>query len=346
MSASTLYEVARRAGVSLATASRVLNGSTRRPGDEISERVRQAAQELGYIANAQAQGLARKNSGMLGLILHDISDPYFSTIARGVQEAARGEGKVVLLASTGRTPQDEREAVATFAARRADAIVMAGSRTTSSSDTSANEQLLAELRRYGTNGGKVVVIGQDIVGSTAQDGFQTVEIPNASLSHRLAAALVHAGHRRFIAVGGPVGLATSDERLAGFQSGLAEAGAPPALIRRTAFNRDGGYRAAGELASDGTLDAGKERACVFAANDVMAIGVVAALREHGLRVPEDVAVAGFDDIETLRDFSPALTTAALPLAELGQAAVAKVLSGEAPALPDPGPGVLLRHSTD
>lgn len=346
MSASTLYEVARRAGVSLATASRVLNGSTRRPGDEISERVKQAAEELGYIANAQAQGLARKNSGMLGLILHDISDPYFSTIARGVQEAAREEGKVVLLASTGRTPQDEREAVATFAARRADAVVIAGSRTNSSADASANGQLLAELRRYGANGGKVVVIGQDIVGSTAEDGFNTVEIPNTGLSRRLAAALVQAGHRRFIAVGGPEGLATSDERLAGFQSGLADAGAPAALLRRAAFNRDGGYSAAAELAADGTLGAGEERACIFAANDVMAIGVVAALREHGLRVPEDVAVAGFDDIETLRDFSPALTTVALPLAELGQAAVARVLSGESPELPDPGPSILLRHSTD
>jgi LacI family transcriptional regulator len=353
--ACTLYEVARHAGVSLATASRVLNGSSRRPGDAISERVKASAAELGYIANAQAQGLAKKNSGMLGLILHDISDPYFSTIARGVQGSVQDQQKVVLLASTGGGPASERRAVATFAARRADAIVIAGTRTDTEKAAGENELLLTELRRYKANGGKVAVIGQPVVGSVPDDGFHTVPVPNRQLSLQLAADLAGAGHRRFLILAGPEGLVTSDERLAGFQEGLKQAGLDPAEVRRTGFNRDGGYDAAVTLAED--LNSGTPSArtgagdgpavCVFAASDVMAIGAIAGLREHGLRIPEDVAVAGFDDIETLRDFTPALTTAQLPLSSLGSEAVARVLAEDPPQDPFVAQGhIILRHSTE
>lgn len=354
--ACTLYEVARHAGVSLATASRVLNGSSRRPGDDISERVKASASELGYIANAQAQGLAKKNSGMLGLILHDISDPYFSTIARGVQDSVQDQQKVVLLASTGGGPASERAAVATFAARRADAIVIAGTRTDTPAAAEENKLLLIELRRYKANGGRVAVIGQPIVGSVPDDGFHIVPLPNRKLSQRLAVELAGAGHRRFLILAGPEGLVTSDDRLAGFQEGLGQAGMEPAEVHRTGFNRDGGYHAAVTLAAElaGRVGPGKTdlpgdspALCVFAASDVMAIGAIAALREHSLRIPEDVAVAGFDDIETLRDFTPALTTAQLPLADLGSEAVSQVLSDDVPGEPVMTEGhVILRRSTE
>ena len=108
----TLSDVARHAGVSQATASRVLNGSARVPGEDVANRVRAAAAELGYVPNAQAQALARRTSGLLGLVVHDIADPYFSTIALGVQRAARARGMQTLLASTERDPEAEREAVA------------------------------------------------------------------------------------------------------------------------------------------------------------------------------------------------------------------------------------------
>src|ERR671911_2111635 len=108
VAASPLTEVARLAGVSPATASRVLNGSDRKPGPGVSERVRQAAEALGYIPNAQAQALAKSSSGLVGLIVHDIADPYFAAIARGVQEAAREQRKMVLLATTGGAPAEEK----------------------------------------------------------------------------------------------------------------------------------------------------------------------------------------------------------------------------------------------
>lgn len=331
MAASTLTEVARLAGVSPATASRVLNGSDRKPGPGVSERVRQAAEELGYIPNAQAQALAKSSSGLIGLIVHDIADPYFSAIARGVQSVAKTQNKMVLLATTGGTPADEKEAVAAFAARRADAIVIAGSRSSRPEDQQANTELAAELDRYCRNGGHVGIVGQAIVGAGRSEGYHLVELPNEELAFELAGQLAQVHTGEFVIVGGPEGLVTSDDRVRGFQKGLANAGLPPAEVVNTSFNRAGGYEAGRQLAErirssqtseerPDEAEQKKSRLCIFAANDVMAIGVVAALREEGLRIPRDALIAGFDDIETLRDFRPALSTVRLPLEEIGRLA--------------------------
>ncbi|MBT2531589.1 LacI family DNA-binding transcriptional regulator [Arthrobacter sp. ISL-48] len=344
MAASTLTEVARLAGVSPATASRVLNGSARKPGQDIAERVRQAADSLGYIPNAQAQGLAKSSSGLIGLIVHDIADPYFAAIALGVQEAAREQRKMVLLATTAGAPADEKEAVAAFAARRADSIVIAGSRSSRPEDKEGNAELAAELDRYCRNGGHVGVVGHPVVGATAAGGYHVVTVPNEELAASLAAELTASQEGDFVIIGGPEGLFTSDDRVRGFQRGLAKAGRHPAEVLRSAFNRSGGYEAGLALAArikdarrDGSSGAGSERAgskgtkriCIFAVNDVMAIGAAAALRSEGLRIPRDATIAGFDDIETLRDFRPALSTVRLPLEEIGRQATRSAARADA-----------------
>ncbi|MBD1540991.1 LacI family transcriptional regulator [Arthrobacter sp. IA7] len=331
MAASTLTEVARLAGVSPATASRVLNGSARTPGPDIAERVRRAADSLGYIPNAQAQGLAKSSSGLIGLIVHDIADPYFSAIARGVQTAARHQNKMVLLATTAGSPADERAAVAAFAARRADSIVIAGSRSARTADRQGNAELAAELDRYCRNGGQVGVVGHAVVGAESDEGYHVVEVPNEELAAELARELAVSRAGEFVIIAGPEGLLTSDDRVRGFQRGLADAGFPPADVLHTGFDRTGGYEAGMELAAHigahggngeaGTDAPAPQRLCIFAVNDVMAIGATAALRSQGLRVPRDAAIAGFDDIETLRDFRPALSTVRLPLEEIGRLAV-------------------------
>ena len=356
MAASTLTEVARLAGVSPATASRVLNGSSRKPGKDIAERVRQAAESLGYIPNAQAQGLAKSSSGLIGLIVHDIADPYFAAIARGVQEAAREQRRMVLLATTGGGPAEEKEAVAAFAARRADSIVIAGSRSCRSEDQEGNAELAAELDRYCRNGGQVAVVGHPVVGATAQEGYHVVKVPNQELARQLATELAAGWDGGFVIVGGPEGLLTSDDRVRGFQEGLERAGLGQAEVIRTAFNRSGGYEAGLELA--GRIKAARSegapapKLCIFAVNDVMAIGAAAALRAEGLRIPHDAAIAGFDDIETLRDFRPALSTVRLPLEDIGRFATRA--TGRQPGsdeVPDALPGevtgeVTLRRSTE
>jgi LacI family transcriptional regulator len=353
VAASTLTEVARLAGVSPATASRVLNGSARTPGPDIAERVRKAADSLGYIPNAQAQGLAKSSSGLIGLIVHDIADPYFSAIARGVQAAARHQNKMVLLASTAGSPADERAAVAAFAARRADSIVIAGSRSARTTDQKGNAELAAELDRYCRNGGRVGVVGHAVVGAESDEGYHVVEVPNEELAAELARELaaVHTGD--FVVIAGPEGLLTSDDRVRGFQRGLADAGLPAAEVLHTGFDRAGGYEAGLELAERIGPHGGRgaaapgsagPRLCIFAVNDVMAIGATAALRSKGLRIPRDAAIAGFDDIETLRDFRPALSTVRLPLEEIGRLAVPGAVSGQAEAVAVSGE-VTLRRST-
>ena len=364
MGASTLTEVARLAGVSPATASRVLNGSARKPGPDIADRVRQAADSLGYIPNAQAQGLAKSSSGLIGLIVHDIADPYFAAIARGVQEAAREQGRMVLLATTAGAPADEKEAVAAFAARRADSIVIAGSRSSRTGDAEGNAGLAAELDRYCRNGGQVAVVGHPVVGAAVTDGYHVVEVPNEELSASLASELAAARpDDDFVIIGGPEGLFTSDDRIRGFQKGLAEAGRPPAELMRNSFNRAGGYDAglilaarikASRTGSDGDGGNGNNgsvpRLCIFAVNDVMAIGAAAALRSEGLRIPRDATIAGFDDIETLRDFRPALSTVHLPLEDIGRIAT-RSAAGSAAADDEAAPSssvtghVTLRRST-
>lgn len=338
MAASTLSEVARLAGVSLATASRVLNGSSRKPAEDIAERVREAADKLGYVPNAQAQALAKSSSGLIGLIVHDIADPYFSAIARGVQEAAREQRRMVLLASTSGSPADEREAVAAFAARRADSIVIAGSRSNRTEDQQGNADLAAELDRYCRNGGHVGVVGHEIVGAAGTEGYHVVEIPNEELAAALAHELAASHEGEFLVVAGPEGLFTSDDRVRGFQRGLADSGRPPAEVVRSGFNRSGGYDAGLELAR--RIKASGERLCIFAVNDVMAIGVTAALRSEGVWIPRDAAIAGFDDIETLRDFRPALSTVYLPLEDIGRLAASGVEEGVVTG------SVKLRRSTE
>lgn len=357
VAASTLTEVARLAGVSPATASRVLNGSARKPGQDIADRVRQAAESLGYIPNAQAQGLAKSSSGLIGLIVHDIADPYFAAIARGVQEAAGEQHRMVLLATTAGAPGDEKEAVAAFAARRADSIVIAGSRSSRTEDSKGNAELAAELDRYCRNGGQVAVVGHPVVGAARSDGYHVVAVPNEELAASLAAELAASRDDDFVIIGGPEGLFTSDDRIRGFQQGLAQAGRPAAEILRSSFNRDGGYEAGLALAArikaarrDGDGDSGGGgRLCIFAVNDVMAIGAAAALRTQGLRIPRDVTIAGFDDIETLRDFRPELSTVHLPLEEIGRIAT-RSAAGTARgavdmALPSVTGRVTLRRST-
>lgn len=317
----TLEQVAHHAGVSLATASRVLNGSTRQVGEKLRKRVVASAGELGYLPNASAQALARNSSSLVGLIVHDIADPYFSSIASGVTGGAEEEGLVVVLGTTGRTPHRETELLATLRAHRARAVVLAGTRTV---DEAGNRNLAREIERFTAQGGRVACVSQ---GGLPAD---TVVPANREGAADLARRLIAMGHRRFAVLAGPPDLRTARDRLDGFHGALSEAGIEPAYhdVVHGAFTRDGGYASTERL-----LAAGTEATCLFAVNDVMATGAIAALRDAGLRVPDDLSVAGFDDIPTLRDLIPALTTVRLPLEWMGREA-ARLALAEDPA-PEP-----------
>ncbi|MCG5220567.1 LacI family DNA-binding transcriptional regulator [Streptosporangium sp. KLBMP 9127] len=328
---ATLEDVAKHAGVSLATASRVLNGSTRQVGRELRERVEHAATELGYTTNRAAQALARSASDILGLVVHDLSDPYFAVLANAVVRAADMHGLSVMVGTTFRDPEAEIGYVATLRAQRVRAIVLAGSRI---DDAAMTERLRAELDRYRGTGGRAALIGQDLL------GVDTVVPDNHAGAGELARSLAGLGHTRFAVLTGPATLLTAADRVAGFAEGLASLGLPAPLLFPGPFDRDGGYAAAQRL-----LAADTDVTCVFAVNDVMAVGALAALRDGGCEVPGRISVAGFDDIPTLRDLTPALTTVRLPLADMGRRAVALAL-GTVPIVAEPAETeVVLREST-
>jgi LacI family transcriptional regulator len=317
----TLDDVAALAGVSQPTASRVLNGSARTPSPAVVEAVRRAADELGYVSNAQAQALARSHSGLIGLVVHDLADPYFSTIAAGAQREAAQRGRQMLVATTLRSPAQELSAVMAFIGYRTDAIVLAGSRSRCSQRTKDHTHLKQSLTRYVGNGGRLAVIGQRFAGA------HSVEPENLRGAAALAAALVDQGRREFVVLAGPRDLITAADRCAGFVAELKRRDVVPRAVVHGEFTRDGGYAAARMMVEQLGLTS-HWGGCVFAVNDVMALGAAAALRDAGLRIPADVGVAGFDDIPTLRDHAPALTTVGLPLADLGASAVALALSGD------------------
>jgi LacI family transcriptional regulator len=300
-----LADVASAAGVSLATASRVLNGGGRLVGEPHRSKVLAAAETLGYTANAQAQAIARGTSNVVGLIVHDVTDPYFSSIADGVMREAEDRGVVVVLAVTRRDPERELEYVSTLRGQRARAVILAGSRTT---NAEFNRRLAKELDAFIATGGAVAAISQNRLGT------HTVIPQNRSGARMLAHRLCELGHERFAVLGGPPDLLTARDRLAGFTRGLNEHGIPTEAVTivRGAFTRAGGYEAAEAL-----LDQGSDASCVFAVNDVMAVGAMAAFREAGRTIPDDISVAGFDDIATLRDVTPRLTSVRLPLEEMG-----------------------------
>jgi LacI family transcriptional regulator len=315
-----LAEVAAQAGVSLATASRVLSGS-RSVGEPYRGRVLAAARDLQYTPNAQAQAVARGASNVVGLIIHDVLDPYFSSIARGVMRHVEERELVVLLASTHSDLQRELEFVATMRSHRSRALIICGSRTT---DRAHNERLVQELDGYTAAGGRAAVISQNRLGTHA------VVPQNRAGARKLARELCRLGHREFAVLAGPTGLLASRDRVAGFRDGLADEGVPAENMQvlHGAFTHEGGEEMVTRLVEEGL-----RATCIFAVNDVMALGALSGLRRAGIDVPGDVSLAGFDDIPPLRDVVPALTSVRLPLEEMGVQAAQLALDADPDAEP-------------
>ncbi|QGH69598.1 LacI family DNA-binding transcriptional regulator [Pseudactinotalea sp. HY158] len=334
----TLHDVARAAGVSLATASRVLNGSERKVAATYRDRVLAAARDLQYTPNLSAQAVARGRSNSIGLVVADIVDPYFAAIAAGAMSAADEAdeaGLVVTISVTDRDPARELSTVHALRGHRPRALLLAGSRPT---DPAADAALEAELRHFADTGGRVVLIAESTI------DFPSVRLANHAGALDLGRALHGLGYRRAAVLTGPAGLITPSERARGFIDGFG-----PARIYREDFSRDGGHRAARRLLDDldGTAERGPSDVdLVFAASDVMAVGAMTALREAGRAPGRDLGVAGFDDVATIRDITPALTTVRVPLEAMGSAAVTLALGEH--ERPDPvhiAGEVVLREST-
>ncbi|GAA0423854.1 LacI family transcriptional regulator [Actinoplanes capillaceus] len=329
-----LIDVAHRAGVSLATASRALAG---REGvsEEVASRVRQVADELGYVANPFARTLAGGASTTVGLIVHQVDDPYFAEIAGGVIGLADERRLLVQICHSGRDPGHELRQIRHLIAQRAGIIIIAGS---GYHDPRAEAEAEAVLAGYQRGGGRVAVIGRHALGADA------VLPDNEAGGQAVTAHLLDLGHRRIAVAAGAPGLNTVIDRMAGVASALREHGLSPAglPVVHTDFVREGG-----RTATERILAEHPSTTAIIALNDAMAMGVLAVLRERGIGVPSRMSVVGFDDVSVAADLAPSLTTVRLPMTDMGRMALELALepAGARPRRRPTGHRLIVRDST-
>lgn len=312
----TLQDVAAAAGVSLATASRVLNGSARTVAPEYAEKVLAAAAALRYTTDASARAM-RRASDAIALIADDLTTATLGLVLAAMEREARSVDAFVTVAATGGTPPRQLETVRLMCALRPRALVLTSSRLHADM---LDGRLLRELLDYQSDGGRVVIFGDTDM------PFDAISVDNRASAVPVGSYLAQTGHRRVTIVAG-ADRANLSDRAAGFTDGLMAGGVDRVDIQVVPcdVSRQGGFAAVTGLLASGPLDA----EAVACANDAIAIGAMAALRAAGVRVPADVSVTGFDDIPLATDLNPRLTTVAIPLARIGQDAIRL-------ALGDPG----------
>ncbi|MEV6652439.1 LacI family DNA-binding transcriptional regulator [Streptomyces sp. NPDC051219] len=328
----TLADVAARAQVSPATVSRVLNGnypvaaSTR-------ERVLRAVDELDYVLNGPASSLAAATSDLVGILVNDIADPFFGIMAGAAQSeiggqegTGRGGGeKLAVVCNTGGSPDRELTYLTLLQRQRAAAVVITGGAVEDAEHSAAMTGKLAKLAAAGT---RVVLCGRPRLAGAEESVAAALTFDNRGGGQRLTEHLLTLGHRRIGYVAGPADRTTTRHRLEGHRAAMDAAGLRDGVDRLTVhgpYDRRTGFDATLELLRrDPTLTA------VVAANDTVALGACAALRERGLSIPGDVSVAGFDDLPFSADAVPALTTVRLPLYEAGARAGRLAMGREEP----------------
>lgn len=333
---ASITEVARLAGVSTATVSRVVRESGYPVSATTRERVLDAARTLDYVPNALARGLLKSQVPVVGVIVHDITDPYFSEMVRGVEDAAAPRGHLVITCSSERDPERESAYVLLLRSMRAAAVVFAASGFDDPAYTAELDRHLAAMREHGT---AIVRL------SPHAFGRPEVGVDNVAGAASVVRAMVGLGHRQIAFLAGPTTLFVARERLAGFRAGLAEAGieGDERLVVDTPFDRRGGAAAV-----DALVAGGAPFTAICCANDLLALGALSRLAELGIDVPGEVSVVGFDDISTAALTTPSLSTLRLPLRELGRRGfeqASRMLAGGTPE-PETLPSTLvLRDST-
>ena len=302
---STLHDVAKRAGVSPMTVSRVVHGS-----DAVSlplrERVEQALAETGYMPNTVARNLRSRRTDTIALLLPDMTNPFFTTLAHGVETAAREAGLTMILANSDERDEEEQRLVQVLLQRQVDGILVVPAGTGAKTILLCREHgvpLVAVDRR--PEGGEA-----DVVRADSEAG-----------AHDLGELLVGLGHRTMAVLAGPASVPTAVDRVAGFRRAVVlDAGLPEPLVLHGAFSIDSGREMARRA-----MAARPRPTAVFAANNFIAIGVLHALDELGVQVPGAVAVVGFDDLPEAMVTFPFLTVIAQPAFEIGRASVAMLL---------------------
>jgi LacI family transcriptional regulator, galactose operon repressor len=299
----TIKDVARLAGVSVATVSRVYNDS-HLVRQETRERVRRVAEQLGYSPHGAARSLITSRTHTLGVLLPDLYGEFFSEVIRGIDQASQRQGYHLLVSSA----RDDLESALRSMRGRVDGLIV----MSPDLDAGASRRSLPE---------RFPVVLLNCPPSDA--AYDSIGIANFDGAHAMVRHLAGLGHRRIALIRGAEQNFDAAERLRGYRAALTELG----LEQRHSLELPGDFsEAAGFAAAQWILGNGDRPTAVFAANDGMAIGALSAFREAGLRIPEDIAMAGFDDIPMARYVDPALTSVHVDISALGERATVRLLA--------------------
>lgn len=310
---TTISDVARRAGVSPVTVSRVMNGGSN-VKQETREKVQRAIEELHFLPNSAARSLRSKRTYTLALLVPDITNSYWTTIARGVEDKALESGYSILLCNTDENPEKLQRYQDVIIGQRVDGVIIAPY------DSNAGN-----LSKFRDRKIPVVVIDRRI------NGWEVDTVIGDSLNgaRELVGHLIDLGHKRIAILTGPSSTSTAEDRITGYCMALEEAGIPvdPRLIRRGEFRAVSGQEITARL-----LHEDLDITAIFAANNTLALGTIKAIEAHGLCIPQDIALVCFDDLPDLSQVFPFLTVAVQPAYEIGECAAELLidrLEGEA-----------------
>ncbi len=299
-------DVARLAGTSAAVVSYVVNHGPRPVAEATRKRVLDAIREIGYRPNGIAQALASGVSGVYGLIVPDISNLFFATLAHALEDSISARGRVLLLGDSAESTVRERELVSTFLRRQIDGILFVGVENHASSDDSVMAAVDA---------GVPVVMLDRVSGANS---VSSVVVDNVAGALAATRHLIGHGYPDIAMISGPSHLSTTIDRERGWKQAMAQAklSVNPEWLIRAPFSRKGGLAAGRTL-----LDLVDVPRAVFVANEQQAVGLLVAASERKVTVPDDLAIITFDGTEDSEFTSPALSTVAQPLREIAEAAV-------------------------
>jgi LacI family transcriptional regulator len=311
---ATIRDVARASNVSIATVSRVFNHSPL-VSEDTRQRVTAAASRLGYWPNGLARSLITNRTHTLGLLLPDLHGEFFSEVIHGVDQMSRARGFHLLVSRSSSSADEMTDALRSMRGRVDGLVVMAP-------DVDASRAL-----RQAAGSVPIVLLNPEVL----LPGCDAVSIANFQGASTMVSHLIALGHDPIATITGPCQNIDARQRLEGWRAALREAGreARPDLEFAGDFTERSGYEATLEL-----LRQRARPAAIFVANDHMAIGVMAALQESGMHVPEDIALAGFDDIPMARFLGPGLTTMHVDMLRMGERAVELLLDPERTAAPE------------
>ena len=302
-----MADVARAADVSTATVSRVLRGVEGASSRETATRILRCASELGYIVNGVASSMRSQQTRTVGLVIADVSNPWFGQLVGGVESVLGPAGFSVILANTNNSVQREHEAVRTLLQKQVDALVVASSATDS-----------AHLQRAADRGTKIVLVDAALPGLDVD----TVTIDNEGAARTAVEHLLGFGHRDIAIVCGGPGPASDQSRLDGYRSALESRGLQvlPAYVTNGSSTFDGGMRA-----TAGLLAQPQRPTALFVTNNLMTVGALVAIADAGLRVPTDISVVGIDDMEWYSIANPGITAVYESATEIGRKAAERLL---------------------